>query len=59
MASWLPLLLQSYYEDHRVQVIYGRRPGVPFPEGYILEQGDWSLLDQVKTKSAIYREVTS
>jgi len=59
MTSWLPLLSQSHNVVQRVQAIYGRRPGPPFPEGYDLEQGDRSLLGQVKTRSAIYREVTS
>jgi len=59
MTSWLPLLLQSFYEGHPVQAVHGRQPGAPFPEGYDLEQSDWSSLDQVKTRSAIYRQATS
>jgi hypothetical protein len=27
----------------------------PFPQGYALEQGDWSLLDPVKARPATLR----
>ena len=27
----------------------------PFPQGYTLEQGDWSLLDPVKARPAVLR----
>jgi len=29
----------------------------PFPKGYGLEQGDWSLLDPVKTRASMWRRV--
>jgi hypothetical protein len=50
-----PLLAQAYYEDSRVQQAHGRRPGAPFPEGYVVIQGDWSLLDKVRGRSPLYR----
>jgi hypothetical protein len=29
----------------------------PFPKGYDLEQGDWSLLDPVRARPRLYRDV--
>ena len=29
----------------------------PFPKGYEVEQGDWSLLDPVRARPKMYREV--
>ena len=29
----------------------------PFPKGYTLEQGDWSLLDPVKARPSMWRRV--
>jgi hypothetical protein len=55
----IPPLLQSYYEDFRVQQVYQRRPGAPFPEGYSVTEGDWSLLDEVKRRASMYRKVPS
>ena len=56
LSRLLPLILQAYYEDYRVQQIYQRRPGPPFPEGYEVTQGDWSLLDKVRDRPPVYRE---
>lgn len=59
LARLITPLLQSYYEDHRIQAVYQRRPGAPFPEGYTVIQGDWSLLDDVKSRPSIFRQVQS
>jgi len=56
LSRLLPLILQAYYEDHRVQQAYQRRPGPPFPEGYEVSQGDWSLLDPVRDRQPFYRK---
>ena len=56
LSRLLPLILQAYYEDYRVQQIYQRRPGPPFPEGYEVTQGDWSLLDKVRDRPPVFRE---
>ena len=34
-----------------------RRRAAPFPKGYALEQGDWSLLDPVRARGRIWRGV--
>lgn len=48
---------RSYYRDERVLRSIGveRRP--PFPGGYPVEQGDWSLLDPVRKRPAMYRDI--
>ena len=32
-------------------------PRPPFPLGYTLEEGDWSLLDPVRARPKFYRQV--
>ena len=49
--------VQSYYRDDRVLTAIGAEPRAPHPEGYEIEAGDWSLLDAVRARGPIYREV--
>lgn len=51
------LTTQCYYRDDRVMRSLDMEPRAPHPEGYTVEQGDWSLLDPVKARAKIYREV--
>jgi hypothetical protein len=51
------VVLQCYYRDDRVVRSLGLELRPPFPKGYVLEQGDWSLLDQVKAGPAKLRKV--
>ena len=46
------VVLQCYYRDDRVLRSLGLELRAPFPKGYMLEQGDWSLLDPVKARPA-------
>jgi hypothetical protein len=50
-------VLQCYYRDDRVILALGREPRPPFPQGHILEQGDWSLLDAVRGRPRMWRDV--
>lgn len=52
-------VLLCYYRDDRVMRSLGIEPRAPFPKGYILEQGDWSLLDPVKARAPFWRRTTS
>jgi hypothetical protein len=54
-ATLARLVLQSYYRDDRVVRSLGLELRPPFPKGYTLEQGDWSLLDPVKTRPSMWR----
>ena len=35
----------------------GMEPRAPFPNGFDVQQGDWSLLDPVRARGKIYRDV--
>ena len=35
----------------------GQEPRPPFPKGHTLEQGDWSLLDRVRGRPKMWRDV--
>ena len=53
----LRIVVQCYYRDDRVMRSLEMEPRPPFPKGFEVEQGDWSLLDPVKQRGRIYREV--
>jgi hypothetical protein len=50
-------VLQCYYRDDRVFRSIGREPRPPFPKGHEVEQGDWSLLDAVRGRPRMWRDV--
>ena len=50
-------VLQCYYRDDRVIRSLGLEPRAPFPKGHVLEPGDWSLLDAVRTRPRMWRDV--
>lgn len=54
-ALIVSLICQSYYRDPRVLESLGTPARPPFPEGYEIQQGDWSLLDPVRARGPIYR----
>ncbi len=50
------LILAAYYRDDRVLLALGHEARAPFPKGYLLEQGDWSLLDPVRDRPPFWRD---
>ena len=50
------VILQCYYRDARVLRSLGTDPRPPFPQGHIVEQGDWSLLDAVRGRPPLWRD---
>jgi hypothetical protein len=54
-ATLTRVVLQCYYRDDRVLRSLGLELRPPFPQGYVLEQGDWSLLDPVKKRPPTWR----
>jgi len=50
------LILSAYYRDNRVLLALGHEARAPFPKGYDVEQGDWSLLEAVKHRPAFWRD---
>ena len=52
------VVLLCYYRDDRVMVSLGLEVRPPFPQGHVLEQGDWSLLDTVRSRKPFWRPVS-
>jgi len=50
------VVLGAYYRDDRVLLSLKHEARAPFPKGYPLEQGDWSLLDAVRGRPALWRD---
>jgi hypothetical protein len=50
------IILQCYYRDDRVMRSLGMELRPPYPKGFELEQGDWSLLDPVRKRPKLYRD---
>ena len=55
VATLARVVLQCYYRDDRVVRSLGLEPRPPHPKGHVLEDGDWSLLDSVRTRSPMWR----
>lgn len=56
MDGLIVALTQCYYRNDRVleQLAMEARP--PFPKGFAVEEGDWSLLTPVRARGRIWRE---
>lgn len=50
------ITVQSYYRDSRVMRALDMETRPPFPEGFSVDQGDWSLLEPVRARSEFYRK---
>ena len=57
VTTLLSLLTQCYYRDARVLDAIGLEPRAPYPGGFEVENGDWGLLEPVKSRGPIYRVV--
>jgi len=55
-ATLVRVVLQCYYRDDRVLRSLNLELRPPFPKGYSLEQGDWSLLDPVRARPSMWRK---
>jgi hypothetical protein len=49
------VVLQCYYRDDRVVRSLGLEPRPPYPKGYVLEDGDWSLLEPIRARPPMWR----
>jgi hypothetical protein len=56
MAALGRAILSAYYRDDRVLLALKLEARAPFPKGYELEQGDWSLLDAVRNRPPLWRD---
>jgi hypothetical protein len=50
------VILGAYYRDDRVLLALRQEARAPFPKGYTLEQGDWSLVDAVRKRPPLWRD---
>src|SRR5215468_2490593 len=55
VATLARVILQCYYRDDRVVRSLGLEPRPPYPQGHVLEDGDWSLLDPVRARPPMWR----
>lgn len=54
----MPLIsavLQAYYQDDRIMRSLGMEARPPFPEGFAVPEGDWSLIEPVKKRVPFWR----
>lgn len=51
------LTAQCYYRDDRVMRALDMEIRPPFPKGFEVAGGNWSLLDPVRTREAFFRKV--
>lgn len=49
-------VLQCYYRDDRVMRSLNMELRPPFPKGFEVEQGDWSLLEPVRARPKLWRD---
>jgi hypothetical protein len=54
----IAVITQCYYRDDRVMRSLEMEARAPFPQGFEVEAGDWSLLDPVRARSPIWRDAT-
>lgn len=62
LAAGQPMFLQNhilacYYTDDRVMQALGLESRAPYPEGHQVEPGDLSLLEPVRRRGKLYRDV--
>jgi hypothetical protein len=55
LMSWI--VAASYYQDPRVLRSIGSEPRPPFPQGHSVPPSDWSLLEPVKRRGQMFRDV--
>src|SRR3954453_6563829 len=56
VAALTRIVLQCYYRDDRVVRSLGLEPRPPYPQGHVLEDGDWALLDLARTRPPFWRQ---
>jgi hypothetical protein len=56
VAVLVRVIVQCYYRDDRVMRSLNMEPRPPYPLGFEVDSGDWSLLDPVRARGKIYRD---
>jgi hypothetical protein len=55
-STLVAVVARCYYRDDRVMRSLGMEPRPPFPKGFDVEQGDWSILEPVRARGRIWRD---
>lgn len=55
-AVLVAAVVRCYYRDDRVMRAIGMEPRPPFPQGFEVAEGDYSLLDPVSARGPIWRK---
>lgn len=58
MPTLISITLQCYYQDDRVMESLDMEARPPYPDGFTVQQGDWSLLEPVQQRPKMYREIS-
>lgn len=58
VAVLVSITVECYYRDARVMASLEMPTRAPFPDGYDVPQGDWSLLDPVRERGPIWRRTS-
>lgn len=56
-AVFEAVTVRCYYRDDRVMASLGMEARPPFPLGFDVPEGNWSLLEPVRRRGKIYRDV--
>lgn len=57
-AVLVAVVVRCYYRDDRVIRAIGMEPRPPYPQGFEVAGGDYSLLDPVRARGPIWRKVS-
>ena len=52
------ITVTCYYRDDRVMRSHGMEARAPYPAGFTVEEGDWSLLGPIRNRPKFYRKAT-
>ena len=56
LAPLVVVVMQCYYRDDRVMESLDMEARPPFPKGFEVPQGDWSMLEKVQARGKIWRD---
>lgn len=56
LTPMVAIVMQCYYRDDRVMESLNMEARPPFPKGYEVPQGDWSILEPVQQRGKIWRD---
>ena len=58
LAFVIPAVAQAYYTDPRILASLGVELRPPFPRGFSVDEGDWSLVEPVRRRGRMWRDAS-